>query len=181
VSNSEELRVSNFVLASRKFIQPDPLNVRFAPERGLSKLNYRLDTISTDFDLLRAGNADVLAARRPALLSLSALLPGTHVLEDRFRAAFGAMAFPKDHNNRLTYITKLLNNQNFGAATANNRTRRSARSSGCASRKPEYGAGTVCVRPASENLHISCHHMQQFPSQSPRRQWPSRVGITEQT
>jgi polar amino acid transport system substrate-binding protein len=53
-----------------------------------------VDTISAGFDLLRTGNADVLAAPRPALLPLSSRLPGSRVLVDRFHAAFGAMAVP---------------------------------------------------------------------------------------
>jgi polar amino acid transport system substrate-binding protein len=67
-----------------------------------------VDTISAGFDLLRAGNADVLAAPRPALLPLSARLPGARVLEDRFHAAFGAMAVPKGRSERLTYITEFI-------------------------------------------------------------------------
>jgi polar amino acid transport system substrate-binding protein len=67
-----------------------------------------VDTISAGFDLLRAGNADVLAAPRPALLPLAARLPGARVLEDRFHAAFGAMAVPKGRSERLTYITEFI-------------------------------------------------------------------------
>jgi polar amino acid transport system substrate-binding protein len=67
-----------------------------------------VDTISAGMDLLRAGNADVLAAPRPALLPLSARLPGARVLEDRFHAAFGAMAVPKGQTGRLGYITEFI-------------------------------------------------------------------------
>ena len=67
-----------------------------------------VDTISAGFDLLRAGNADVLAAPRPALLPLSERLTGSRVLEDRFHAAFGAMAIPKGQTARLAYIAEFI-------------------------------------------------------------------------
>jgi polar amino acid transport system substrate-binding protein len=67
-----------------------------------------VDTIPAGFDLLRAGNADVLAAPRPALLPLSARLPGSRVLQDRFHAAFGAMAVPKGQSARLAYIAEFI-------------------------------------------------------------------------
>ena len=67
-----------------------------------------VDTISTGFDLLRAKNADVLAAPRPALLPLSSRLPGSRVLADRFHAAFGAMAVPKGQAARLAYIAEFV-------------------------------------------------------------------------
>jgi polar amino acid transport system substrate-binding protein len=68
----------------------------------------RVDTISAGFDLLRDGNAHALAAPRPALLPLSARLPGSRVLEDRFHAAFGAMAVPKGQTGRLAYIVEFV-------------------------------------------------------------------------
>ena len=68
----------------------------------------RADTISAGFDLLRDGNAHALAAPRPALLALSARLPGSRVLEDRFHAAFGAMAVPKGQTGRLAYIAEFV-------------------------------------------------------------------------
>ncbi|HET7123970.1 MAG TPA: transporter substrate-binding domain-containing protein [Bradyrhizobium sp.] len=68
----------------------------------------RVDTISAGFDLLRDGNAHALAAPRPALLALSARLPGSRVLEDRFHAAFGAMAVPKGQTGRLAYIAEFV-------------------------------------------------------------------------
>lgn len=67
-----------------------------------------VDTISAGFDLLRAKNADVLAAPRPALLPLSSRLPGSRVLGDRFHAAFGAIAVPKGQTGRLAYITEFV-------------------------------------------------------------------------
>jgi polar amino acid transport system substrate-binding protein len=68
----------------------------------------RVDTISAGFDLLRDGDAHALAAPRPALLALSARLPGSRVLEDRFHAAFGAMAVPKGQTGRLAYIAEFV-------------------------------------------------------------------------
>jgi polar amino acid transport system substrate-binding protein len=77
--------------------------------RSLKQAELRsVDTISAGFDLLRAGNADVLAAPRPALLPLSNRLPGSRVLVDRFHAAFGAMAVPKGQTGRLAYIAEFI-------------------------------------------------------------------------
>src|SRR6266571_2606978 len=77
--------------------------------RSIKRAELRgVDTISAGVDQLRAGNADVLAAPRPALLPLSARLSGTRVLEDRFHAAFGAMAVPKGQTGRLAYITEFI-------------------------------------------------------------------------
>jgi polar amino acid transport system substrate-binding protein len=77
--------------------------------RSIKQAELRsVDTISAGFDLLRAGNADVLAAPRPALIPLSARFPGARVLEDRFHAAFGAMAVPKGKSERLAYITDFI-------------------------------------------------------------------------
>ncbi len=67
-----------------------------------------VETISAGFELLRAGNVDVLAAPRPALLQSSARLPGFRVLEDRFHATFGAMAVPKGQAGRLAYISEFI-------------------------------------------------------------------------
>ena len=77
--------------------------------RALKRAELRsVDTISAGFDLLRAKNADVLAAPRPALLPLSSRLPGSRVLTDRFHAAFGAMAVPKGQTARLAYIAEFV-------------------------------------------------------------------------
>jgi polar amino acid transport system substrate-binding protein len=67
-----------------------------------------VDTISAGFDLLRAKNAEVLAAPRPALLPLSSRLPDSRVLADRFHAAFGAMAVPKGQTARLAYVAEFV-------------------------------------------------------------------------
>ena len=67
-----------------------------------------VDTIPAGFELLRAKNADVLAAPRPALLLLASRFPGSRVLADRFHAAFGAMAVPKGQTARLAYVTEFI-------------------------------------------------------------------------
>jgi polar amino acid transport system substrate-binding protein len=64
-----------------------------------------VDTIPAGFELVRTGNADALAAPRPALLPLSARLPDSRVLDGRFHTAFGAIAVPKGQVGRLSYIT----------------------------------------------------------------------------
>jgi polar amino acid transport system substrate-binding protein len=77
--------------------------------RSLKRAELRgVDTIAAGFDLLRAGNADVLAAPRPALLQFSARLPGSRVLADRFHTAFGAIAVPKGQIGRLSYISEFI-------------------------------------------------------------------------
>jgi polar amino acid transport system substrate-binding protein len=48
------------------------------------------------------------AAPRPALLQLSARLPGSRVLEDRFHIAFGAIAVLKGQMGRLSYISEFV-------------------------------------------------------------------------
>jgi polar amino acid transport system substrate-binding protein len=74
-------------------------------KRALKHADLRnVDTIPAGFDLVRAGDADVLAAPRPALLPLSARWPGSRVLMGRFHAAFGAMAVPKGQTAHLAYI-----------------------------------------------------------------------------
>jgi len=67
-----------------------------------------VDTIPAGFELLRAKNADVLAAPRPALLLLASRFPGSRVLADRFHTAFGAMAVPKGQTARLAYVTEFI-------------------------------------------------------------------------
>ena len=77
--------------------------------RSLKRAELRgVDTIAAGFELLRAGNADVLAAPRPALLQFSSRLPGSRVLEDRFHVAFGSIAVPKGQTERLAYITEFV-------------------------------------------------------------------------
>ena len=103
----------------RNIADADQAGVRIAVARKgveeivLSRMIKRaelrgVETISAGFDLLRAGDVDVLAAPRPALLQSSARLPGSRVLEDRFHATFGAMAVPKGQAGRLAYISEFI-------------------------------------------------------------------------
>lgn len=62
-------------------------------------------TAAAGVDSLRAGNADVLASSRPTLLQLSARLPGSRVLEDRYGIVEIAMAVPKAHAQRLSFVS----------------------------------------------------------------------------
>jgi polar amino acid transport system substrate-binding protein len=68
----------------------------------------RSDTVSAGFELLRAGSAGVLAAPRPSLVALSARLPGSRLLEDRFHATFAAIAVPKGQAARLAYVSEFV-------------------------------------------------------------------------
>jgi polar amino acid transport system substrate-binding protein len=68
----------------------------------------RVDTVAAGFELLRDGNADVLAVPRPAAILFSGRLPGSRVLEDRFHATYGAMAVPKGQTARLAYISEFI-------------------------------------------------------------------------
>jgi polar amino acid transport system substrate-binding protein len=67
-----------------------------------------VDTVSAGFELLRAGNAEVLAAPRPALVPFSTRLPDSRVLEDRFHSTFAGMAVPKGQAARLAYISEFV-------------------------------------------------------------------------
>jgi polar amino acid transport system substrate-binding protein len=77
--------------------------------RRLKRAELRgVDTVSAGFELVRSGNADLLAAPRPAALQFSARLPGSRVLEDRLHATFAAMAVPKGQTPRLAYISDFI-------------------------------------------------------------------------
>jgi polar amino acid transport system substrate-binding protein len=67
-----------------------------------------VSTIGAGLELVRNGTADVLAAPRPALIQSAAKFPGFRVLDDRFHAAFAAMAVPKGNAERLSYINEFL-------------------------------------------------------------------------
>ncbi|MGH8634186.1 MAG: transporter substrate-binding domain-containing protein [Burkholderiales bacterium] len=68
----------------------------------------RVETVGAGFDLLRAGDVDVLATPRPTALLFSARLPGSRVLEDRFHSTFAGMAVPKGQSARLAYISDFI-------------------------------------------------------------------------
>jgi len=62
------------------------------------------DTPDAAFDLLRAGNADVMAGIRPGLLGYAARLPGSRVLEDRYGANVLALAVRKGEAGLLAHV-----------------------------------------------------------------------------
>ena len=68
----------------------------------------RVETMSAGFDAVRAGKADILAAPRPTALQLSARLPGSRVLDDRFFAVYHAIAVPKGLPGRLAYVSEFI-------------------------------------------------------------------------
>src|SRR5438128_1874957 len=85
--------------------------------RMLKRAELRaVETISAGLELVRAGNADVLAAPRPALLQSSARIPDSRVLEDRFHAAFAVMAVPKGLAARLAYINEFIDDAKASGA-----------------------------------------------------------------
>ena len=103
----------------RNVADADQPGVRIATPRGdasdlrLSRMLkraelIRADTIPATFDLLRAGQADVLAGVRPGLLERSARMPGYRVLEDRFGVILVAALVPKGQAGRLAYISEFI-------------------------------------------------------------------------
>ena len=100
----------------RNVADADQPGVRIAVERGastalvLSRMLKRAELVpaAAAFDLLRAGNANVLAGPRAALLRLSAQLPGSRVVEDRFGVILYAMLVPKGHAGRLAYLSEFI-------------------------------------------------------------------------
>jgi polar amino acid transport system substrate-binding protein len=68
----------------------------------------RAETPDGTFDMLRAGQADVQAGVRSALLEYSTELPGSRVLEDRYGSNSVAMAVPKGQAKRLAYISEFV-------------------------------------------------------------------------
>ena len=68
----------------------------------------RADTIPATFDLLRAGQVDVLAGVRPGMLENLARMPGYRVLEDRFGVILVAALVPKGQAGRLAYISEFI-------------------------------------------------------------------------
>lgn len=103
----------------RNVADADQPGVRIAVVRGastalvLSRMLKRAelvhaDTIGAALNLLRAGKVHALASPRAALLRLSAQLPGSRVLEDRFGTILYAMLVPKGHAGRLAYLSEFI-------------------------------------------------------------------------
>jgi polar amino acid transport system substrate-binding protein len=66
------------------------------------------DTPGPTLDLLRTGQADVMASTRNALLQFSALLAGSHVLDDRYGANINRMVVPKGKAEWLAYVIEFV-------------------------------------------------------------------------
>ncbi len=65
----------------------------------------RAENQTAGIDLLRTGQVNAYAAPRPALLALSAQVPGSHVLAGAFATVSWAAFVPKGHGERLAYVT----------------------------------------------------------------------------
>jgi polar amino acid transport system substrate-binding protein len=72
-----------------------------------AKLVYA-ETPDPTFDLLRTGEADVMASARSTLLEYSTKLPGSRVLKDRYGATLNRVVVPKDRAGRLAYINEFV-------------------------------------------------------------------------
>ena len=73
-----------------------------------AKLVYA-ETPDPTFDLLRTGDADVMASARSTLLEYSTKLPGSPVLKDRYGATLNRVVLPKDQaGRRLAYINEFV-------------------------------------------------------------------------
>ena len=68
----------------------------------------RVDTAAAGLEALRGGTVHVLASDRPNLLHLSAGLPGSRVLEDRYHSFYLAMVVPKGQPARHAYISEFI-------------------------------------------------------------------------
>jgi polar amino acid transport system substrate-binding protein len=66
------------------------------------------DTPDASFELLRAGHVTALAGIRPGLLTYSAALPGSQVLQDCYGSNVLAMAVPKGRAGWLGYISEFI-------------------------------------------------------------------------
>jgi len=60
------------------------------------------------FELLRSGQADAFASIRGVLLTYSAKLPGSRVLDEHYGANLLGMAVPKGQAARLAYISEFI-------------------------------------------------------------------------
>ena len=67
-----------------------------------------VETLDSTFDLLRTGDADVMASARCTLLEYSTKLPGSRVLKDRYGATLNRVVVPKDRVGRLAYINEFV-------------------------------------------------------------------------
>jgi polar amino acid transport system substrate-binding protein len=72
-----------------------------------AKLVYA-ETPDPTFDLLRTGDADVMASARSTLLEYSTKLPGSRVLKDRYGATLSRLVVPKDQAGWLEYVSEFV-------------------------------------------------------------------------
>ena len=68
------------------------------------------ETPDSTFDLVRTGQAHVMASTRLALLDFSDRLPGARVLEDRYGANINRMVVPKGKADWLAYVSEFVEN-----------------------------------------------------------------------
>jgi polar amino acid transport system substrate-binding protein len=68
----------------------------------------RVDNQAAGADLLRTGQIHAYGAPRPALVGMSAHLPGTQVLDDSFATISFAAFVPKGHDQHLAYAGEFL-------------------------------------------------------------------------
>jgi polar amino acid transport system substrate-binding protein len=66
------------------------------------------ETPKLTFDLLRSGQADVMASTRNALLEFSDQLSGSRVLEDHYGANINRMVVPKGKAGWLAYVNEFV-------------------------------------------------------------------------
>jgi polar amino acid transport system substrate-binding protein len=66
------------------------------------------ETPERTFELVRAGQADAMVSARPTLLTYSAQLPGSRVLEDRYGANINRMVVPKGKATWLAYVSEFV-------------------------------------------------------------------------
>jgi polar amino acid transport system substrate-binding protein len=60
------------------------------------------------FEILRSGNADLLASLREVLLQYSSQLPGSRLFEGRYGFNSIAMAVPKGYAGRVSYLSEFV-------------------------------------------------------------------------
>jgi polar amino acid transport system substrate-binding protein len=66
------------------------------------------ETLDAAVDLLRTGQADVMASVRETLPQHSARLAGSRVVADGYEVSFLAIAIPKGQAGRLAYVSEFL-------------------------------------------------------------------------
>src|SRR5262249_16958495 len=102
-----------------RFSDADRSGVRIAAVRNHASTNALIpllkqaslvyaDTPDPTFGLLRDGQADLIASGRGTLLSYSAQLSGSRVLEDHYGANINRIAIAKGNAERLAYINEFV-------------------------------------------------------------------------